>query len=54
MSIYHNKIFQLKKNKVSKGLGIIFKARPVLDQKCLLYNSFVYPYLIYCIEIWGT
>ena len=43
------------KNKVSKGIGIIFKARPVLDQKCLLtlYNSFVYPYLIYCIEIWG-
>ena len=44
------------KNKVSKGLGIIFKARAVLDQQCLLtlYNSFVYPYLIYCIEIWGT
>ena len=44
------------KNKVSKGIGIIFKARPVLDQKCLLthYNSFVYPYLIYCSEILGT
>ena len=44
------------KNKVSKGLGIIFKARVVFDQQCLLtlYNSFVYPYLIYCIEIWGT
>ena len=44
------------KNKVSKGLGIIFKARAVLDQQCLLtlYNSFVCPYLIYCIEIWGT
>ena len=44
------------KNKVSKGLGIIFKVRPVLDQKCFLtlYNSFVYPYLIYCIEISGT
>ena len=34
----------------------MFKARPVLDQNVLLtlYNSFVYPYLIYCIEIWGT
>ena len=44
------------KNKVSKGIGIIFKARTGLDQKCLLtlYNSFVYPYLIYCFEIWGT
>ena len=43
------------KNKVSKGLGIIFKARTDLDQHFLrtLCNSFVYPYLIYCIEIWG-
>ena len=45
------------KNKVSKclGIGIIFKARMVLDQKnsITLYNSFVYSYLIYCIEIWG-
>ena len=32
------------RNKVSKCLGIIFKARLVLDQNCLLtlYNSFVY------------
>ena len=39
------------KNKVSKGLGIIFKARTVIDQPCLLtlYNVIVYPYLIYCI-----
>ena len=44
------------KNKVSKGLGIIFKSRTGLDQQCLLtlYNSFVYPYLICCIEICGT
>ena len=30
------------KNKVSKGLGIIFKARTVLDRQCLLtfYNPF--------------
>ena len=42
-------------NIVSKGLVIIFKARTVLYQKCLitLYNSFVYPCLIYCIEIRG-
>ena len=40
------------KNKVSKGLGIIFRARAVLDQQCLLtlYNSFVYPYLIYLLK----
>ena len=35
------------KNKVSMGLGIIFKARTVLDQQYLLtlYNSFVFPLL---------
>ena len=33
------------KNTVSKGIGIIFKARPVLDQKCLLtlYNNLFIP-----------
>ena len=31
------------------------KARPCLKRKCLLdlYYSFAYPYLIYCMEIWG-
>ena len=44
------------KNKISKGMGIILKARKVLKQKVLLqlYHSFVTPYLIYCLEIWGN
>ena len=44
------------KNKISKGIGIMYKARPYLDKKCLanLYHTFIYPYLIYCIEIWGN
>ena len=44
------------KNKVSKGLGIIFKARMYVDKKCLrsLYHSFVHPYLTYSIETWGS
>ena len=31
------------------------KARPSLTRKCLLdpYYSFAYPYLIYCVELWG-
>ena len=31
------------------------KARPCLTRKCLLdlYYSFAYPYLIYCVELWG-
>ena len=37
-------------------MGIILKARKFLNRKVLLqlYNSFVYPYLIYCVEIWGN
>ena len=41
------------KNKLSKGMGIIIKARHYLNKKVLitLYNTFIYPYLIYCVEI---
>ena len=41
---------------MSKGIGIICKARKVLLQSTLvtMYYSFIYPYLIYCIEVWGS
>ena len=44
------------KNKIAKGMGILLKARKVLKIKALLqlYNSFVFPYLIYCSEVWGN
>ena len=44
------------KNKVSQGIGILYKARQFLDMKSLhnLYYSYIYPYLIYCIEVWGS
>ena len=40
------------KNTISKGIGITYKARSVLSKTSLvsLYNSYVYPYLTYCIE----
>ena len=43
------------KNKVSKGVGIIYRARRYLSKKSLLslYYSYIFPYLIYCIEVWG-
>ena len=45
------------KSKISKGIGIMYRARNCLTKKSLLnlYYSYihVYPYLIYCIEIWG-
>ena len=44
------------KTKISKGLGIIIKTRKLFNEKVLhtLYHSFIYPYLTYCIEIWGS
>ena len=37
-------------------MGIILKARKVLKKTLLyqLYNSLVFPYLIYCSEVWST
>ena len=37
-------------------MGIIIKARKNLNRKSLLnlYHAFVFPYLTYCIEIWGN
>ena len=44
------------KNKLSKSIGIIKKAKQVLNKDCLLslYYAFIYPYLLYCVIIWGA
>ena len=45
------------KNKIAKSNGILYKKiRNFLDRKTLshLYNSFVFPYLIYGIKVWGN
>ena len=46
----------LIKTKISKGIGIIAKARKYLKQSTLLtmYYAFIYPHLTYCIEVWGS
>lgn len=43
------------RNKIAKGLGILYKVSKIFSESILvtLYNSFIYPYLDYCIEIWG-
>ena len=45
-----------KKNKVFKGIGIMYQARKYLYKKNLvgLYNSCIYPYLMCCVESWGN
>ena len=47
---------QYIKNKISKSIGILYKVRPYLCTGTLrnLYFSFIYPYLIYCNEVWGN
>ena len=44
------------KNKISKGIGIMYQARKYINRNGLisLYNSYIYPYLIYCVESWGN
>ena len=41
--------------KMSKGIGIIIKARKVFNEAALLslYKSLMLPYLSYCIHVWG-
>ena len=43
------------KNKISKGIGIMYKARQFLSKRALLDLSYayIYPYMTYCIEVWG-
>ena len=43
------------KSKMSKGIGIMYKARQFLTKNALfmLYHAYIYPYMTYCIEVWG-
>ena len=43
-----------EKTKIAKGIGVIKKARPLLNNNALtnLYHTFIYPYLLYCVEVW--
>ena len=42
--------------KISKSIGVISRARFFLPKPCLktLYYCLVYPYLHYCIIVWGS
>ena len=44
------------KGKVARGLGILYKSKRLLNKDSLvqLYNSFIYPYINYCICVWGN
>ena len=42
--------------KISKSIGIIYKSSFCVPKPSLrsLYYSLVYPYLIYCVSVWGS
>ena len=42
--------------KVARGIGVLGKARKYFNNDCMinLYNAFIYPYLMYCNQIWGS
>ena len=42
--------------KLSRGIGMIIKARHYLNKDALLslYYGFIYPYLTYCNQVWGA
>ena len=44
------------RDKLTKGVGMLHVIHNCLPSECLLsvYNAFVMPYLIYCIELWGN
>ena len=44
------------KNKIYRGIGIITRVKPFVNKKCLsnLYHAFIYPYLLYCLEVLGN
>ena len=44
------------KSKIAKAVGIISKARKFISSRYLitLYYAFLYPYINYCIEVWGS
>ena len=43
-------------SKIAKGIGIICRARKFFSKSALinLYYAFKFPYLIYCVEVWGN
>ena len=52
---WHEHIIYIK-NKVSRAIGIIYNARKYANKQTVkqMYYTFVFPYLIYCCEIWGN
>ena len=57
--IDHNLTFinhmKYTKGKIAKAVGILYRGKKFFNESTMktLYNVFVYPYLMYCVEVWG-
>jgi hypothetical protein len=51
-----DKHISILKSKISRGIGILYKARCSLSISSLvtLYYSLIYSHFTYCIEVWGS
>ena len=52
---WQNHIDKISK-KIARAIGLLYKIRPFINIKVMktLYYSFVYPHLLYAIEVWGS
>ena len=52
---YESQINHMK-GKISRGTGISYKGKKILNDSALLtmYYAFIYPYYTYCITVWGN
>ena len=43
-------------SKIAKGVGIICRTKKYFSSSAIihLYNTFILPYMIYCVEVWGN
>ena len=52
---FHDHIAYLR-GKIARSLGLLYRGRKFFNEKTLLtlYNVFIYPYYMYCNEVWGN
>ena len=52
---FHKHISYIK-GKIARTMGILYKAKKIFGRKILLtlYNSFIHPLFMYCVNVWGN
>ena len=55
-NLYWSNYISYINSKIANGIGIICRARKLFSKSPLIniYYAFIFPYLIYCVEVWGN